>query len=97
LKKIQTYVALAKTVKKVLLNDLKSRYDTVKLKNLLSKACLLDPRLKALSFLPQEEKDNIIALVEEEAAEMVTVSGEVQSLVDPLLRKLIRERSIVLT
>ena len=39
---------LTKTLKRVMLTDLKDRYDSKE--DLLNKACLLDPRCKALSF-----------------------------------------------
>ena len=47
---------LTKTLKCVMLTDLKDRYDSKE--DLLNKACLLDPRCKALSFLPQTVKNN---------------------------------------
>ena len=65
---------LTKTLKSILFTDLNGHYDTIKVENLLSKACLLDPRFKALSFLPQTEKNDIISNVEEETVEMIIVS-----------------------
>ena len=47
--------------------NLKARY-TGELLLMLSKAAFLDPRLKALSFLSLEEKEELKAAVETEAA-----------------------------
>ena len=68
---------LTKTLKNVILTDLNSRYNDTEVKNLLNKACLLDPRFKALSFLSQTEKTEIISMVEEETLKMVTKSNQV--------------------
>jgi len=84
---------LTKTLKCVMLTDLKDRYDSKE--DLLNKACLLDPRCKALSFLPQTVKNNIINMVEEEALEIAMTPEpspeadvEVQPpLVDPPVKK----------
>ena len=66
---------LAKTIKSTLLGDLKERYKTAEVKNLINKACLLDPRFKALSFLPQTDKNSIISMVEEEAQKIVPTNS----------------------
>ena len=47
---------LAKTIKKILMGDLKDRYNGVM--NLINTACLLDPRFKALAFLADNDKKN---------------------------------------
>ena len=53
---------LAKTIKKTLMGDLKDHYNGVM--NLINTACLLDPRFKALAFLADNDKKNIIKTVE---------------------------------
>ena len=69
-----------------MLNELKSQYDTVELKNLLS--------IKLVCWT----LDSVfIAVVEEETAEMITVCDKIQSLFDPLRRKLNMRRSYALT
>ena len=54
---------LVKSMKKVMLNDLKERYtdDTLKL---LTKATLLDPRFKTLKFLSQSDRRSAISDLE---------------------------------
>lgn len=78
---------LTKTLKNILLTDLSSRYNTTEVKNILNKACLLDPRFKALSFLPQTEKNDIISMVEEETQELALASIEAQLPLDPPAKK----------
>ena len=70
-------------MKNILLTDLSSRYNTTEVKNILNKACLLDSRFKALSFLPEAERNDIISMVEEETQQMVIASNEVQPPLDP--------------
>ena len=62
---------LSKTLKHVLLTDLKARYTTTELEDFLNIACFLDPRFKNMSFLSDTNKDNIKALVEGEAEKIL--------------------------
>ena len=48
--------------------DLTDRYNRIV--NLINTACLLDPRFKALAFLAENDKKNIIKTVEREALEI---------------------------
>lgn len=56
---------LSKTLKHVLLTDLKAHYTTTELEDFLNVACFLDQRFKNMSFLSKTSKDNIKILVEE--------------------------------
>ena len=78
---------LTKTLKNILLTDLSSRYNSTEVKNVLNKACLLDPRFKALSFLPQTEKNDIISMVKEETWELAIASIKAQPPLDPPTKK----------
>ena len=63
------------------------------MKSLLNKACLLDPCFKALSFLSQTEKTEIISMIEEETLKMAMTSNQVQPhVVDPPTKKLKQEK-----
>ena len=81
---------LTKALKSIIFTDLNGCYVTTEVENLLSKACLLDPHFKALSFLHQTEKNDIISNVEEETLEMIVVSpSETRpALVDPQTKKI---------
>ena len=57
--------SLAKTMKKIMMGDLKDRYNDVM--SLINKACFLDPRFKALAFMADSDKSFTIASMEEEA------------------------------
>ena len=57
--------SLAKEIKKILMIDLKDRYDNIM--SLINKACFLDPRFKALVFMADSDKSCTIASVKEEA------------------------------
>ena len=59
---------LAKTMKEIMMGDLKDRYDDVM--SLINKACFLDPRFKALAFMTDSDKSFTIASVEDEAQEL---------------------------
>ena len=50
---------LAKNIKSALLSDLRSRYADVATETLLNKACFLDPRFKALTFLSEERHHRV--------------------------------------
>ena len=58
---------LAKTIKKILMADLKDRHSEETVTSLINKACLLDPRFKALAFMIESDKSHVTALVKEEA------------------------------
>ena len=58
---------LKKSLKNAILTNLKSRYTDPDVEDLIDKACFLDPRLKALSFLHESDRKRGIAAVEEEA------------------------------
>ena len=45
--------SLAKTMKKIMMGDLKDRYNDVM--SLINKACFLDPRFKALAFMTDDD------------------------------------------
>ena len=62
---------LPKTLKYVLLTDLKARYTTTELQSFLNVACFLDPRFKSMSFLSQTNKENVIQMVKEEAEKIL--------------------------
>ena len=62
---------LTKTLKCVMVPDLKDCYDSKE--DLLNKACLLDLHCKALSFSPQAVRNNIINMVEEEILEIAMI------------------------
>ena len=83
---------LITTLKNILLTDLSSHYNTTEVKNILNKACLLDPRFKAQSFLPETERNDIISMVEEEKQQMVITSNEVQPPLDPPTKKAKQEK-----
>jgi len=65
--------SLAKTMKNILLGDLKNRYDDVM--SLINKACFLDPRFKGLAFMTDSDKSFTIASVEEEAQELSSLES----------------------
>ena len=69
---------VAKTLKRATLADLKDRYDSKE--ELLNKACLLDPRCKAMSFLSQTEQKSIINKAIEEALEIAGMSEQFRPL-----------------
>ena len=62
---------LPKTLKDVLLTDLKARYTTTKLQSFLNVACFLDLKFKSMSLLSQTNKENIIQMVKEEAEKIL--------------------------
>ena len=57
--------SLAKEIKKILMIDLKDRYDNIM--SLINKACFLGPRFKAPVFMADSDKSCTIASVKEEA------------------------------
>lgn len=59
---------VSKEIKTAVKADLENRYTNPEVQELLNKACFLDPRFKSLSFLSEEEKDQILLTIEEEAA-----------------------------
>jgi len=59
--------SVVKTMKNILLGDLKNHYDDAT--SLINKACFLDPRFKALAFMIDSDKNFTIASVEEEEQE----------------------------
>ena len=59
---------VSKEIKKVVKTDLENRYADLQVKELLNKACFLDPRFKSLSFLSEEEKGQLLLTIEKEAA-----------------------------
>jgi len=65
---------LAKTLKRVMLADLKDRYDFKE--ELVNKACLLNPRCKAVPFLSQAEHKSITNKVIEEALVIAVMSEQ---------------------
>ncbi len=70
--------ALAKRMKSAMLSDLQMRYSSDDITMLLSKAAFLDPRLKALPFLPSTERDEVSASVKEEAVELAEFALAIQ-------------------
>ena len=70
---------LIKTLKKVVLTDLKNRYDDPAVKVLLNKSCFLDPHFKALTFLSQEQRHSTVAMIKKEVQEV----SSTQELAEP--------------
>ena len=56
-------------MKKILMADLKDCYDE-ELLSLISKACFLDPRFKALAFMTESDRSCIAISIKEEAQDL---------------------------
>ena len=61
---------LAKAMKKAFLTDLQGRYNDAAA--LLNKACFLDPRFKALTFLSEEQKETTVAAIQREVQDLAS-------------------------
>ena len=85
-----------KQIKQVVKSDLEDCYSDPHLMMLLNKACFLDPRLKSLSFLSDEDRKSVLLSVEEEAVhiktEMISSKGGTQQMGRNLVRRRLNKR-----
>ena len=70
---------LKRSLKKAVLADLESRYTDSSTADLINKACFLDPRFKALSFLAESDRKEVIAAIEEEAKTFISTDSPSES------------------
>ena len=74
---------LTKRIKKAIRDDLTSQYQDDVVKKKLSIAMYLDPRFKAMSFLDDSEREDVLLSVKLELIELIDADQQQQVLTEP--------------
>ena len=74
---------LTKRIKKVISDDLTSQYQDNVVKNKLSTAIYLDPRFRAMHFLDDSERDDVLLGVKLELIELIDADQQQQVPTEP--------------